>query len=77
VAEASFNISIEAMSFGLMEFNGLRGVRIPVKLAPEPLTALELSSGKPSTTYSGLLPALIEPTPRILTEMPPPGSPLF
>src|ERR1044072_8428749 len=73
-AEASFSISIEAMSEGLRLFSGLRGLGEAVK-APDPPTGAPSFTGIPSITYNGLLPAVIEVTPLILMLMALPGSP--
>jgi hypothetical protein len=63
VADASFNISIDSMSLGLIEDKGLmRGPRVTPTLtsAPSLLTSI------PSITYKGSLPALMELVPLIL-----------
>src|SRR5690349_18347211 len=55
VADASFNISIEAISFGLISF-----------IEPEVTPNADIN-GIPSTTYNGSLDEVIERLPRILT----------
>ena len=64
VAEASFRISIETMSDGLMDDSAL----VLLSALPE--------MGTPSMTYNGSLP-FSELIPRMLTEIPPPGAPEF
>src|SRR4030095_8775795 len=61
VADSSFNISIEAISFGLISF-------IEAELTPNADT-----KGIPSTTYKGSLDDEIDRVPRILTAGNSPG----
>ena len=63
-AEASFRTSMEAMSCGLIKFNGL--------VTPKEL----LSMIKPSTTNNGVVPDLKLPIPRMIMFWAAPGSPL-
>src|SRR5438045_9273225 len=64
-AEASFRTEIDSISPGGMSFRGL-------------LISLDVvDGGKPSTTYSGWVPAPMAPTPRIWIWGPPPGIPLL
>ena len=73
-AEASFRISIDAMSFGLMKLRGLPP-GIPPRAFPRPGRALPPSRGTPSTTKSGWLLERIDALPRTLTVVAPPGAP--
>src|SRR5688572_14341496 len=77
VADASLRTVIDSMSFGLIEFNALRGSAALTPLIAAPATMFSFWSGTPSTTYRGLLLAEIEVPPRTVIWTPPPGSPLF
>ena len=58
VAAASLSTSIDSISFGLMAASGLPDATF---------TSLSLEIWTPSTTYSGELPAEIDPEPRTCT----------
>src|SRR6478735_6233676 len=68
-AEASFNISTDSISFGLMSAKGLVGSLVGSD-------TLVLVTGNPSTTYKGWLLADMDEVPRILTLIPWPTLPL-
>ena len=74
VAEASFKISMDSISLGLIL---LKGLLLPaVHWLPLPGLTPAFTMGKPSTTYSGSFPAPVEAAPRIRTSIPPPGCAL-
>ena len=50
VAEASLSTVIDSMSFGLIEFSGLRGSAALTPLIIAPATGVSFWSGTPSTT---------------------------
>ena len=64
VAEASFKTLIDSISLGLMVFKRLAEPAMPL-----------LSTGTPSITIKGSLPALNEEPPRIRILLPPPAYP--
>ena len=66
VADASFKILIDSMSFGFITFK-------PFLIPPTPPE----SNGIPSTTYKGLEFKFNEPIPLIKTFDPSPGAPLL
>src|SRR5690606_41424660 len=73
VEAASFNISIEAISFGLISASGLSPkFCVPFKELTEPD-----SIGIPSTTNKGLLPEFKEELPLTRIVISPPGAPEF
>ena len=66
VADASFKIEKDAISFGLSKANGFATPAM-----------LEFDSGIPSITIKGSLLAFKEEPPRILIVLPEPGAPSF
>src|SRR5664280_815891 len=77
VAEASFNISIDSMSPGLILDKGFRPEAVPTVAVAEPASPalLSLYIGNPSITYNGSLPPVIELPPRMRTIEVAPGAP--
>ena len=72
VADASFNISIDSISFGLIADKApMRGPSVtPVDISPA-----SLFTSMPSITYKGSLPALMDVVPLIRIEVSAPGLP--
>ena len=75
-ADASFNISIEAISAGLTKINGLASGVWPNPATFAPGLADLPSNGTPSITYKGVFPERIELLPLIFTIVAAPGWPL-
>src|SRR5690606_6923383 len=72
VADASFKTSIDSISEGLIVDSAFKfgpSATVPPKLS------LLLSTGNPSMTYNGSLPALMELLPLVLTDVAAPGCP--
>src|ERR1700712_1470177 len=69
VADASFKISIDSISLGLIVASAFSPAPDP---APVDALLLSLYTGKPSITYSGSFPPVIEfpPRMRMLEELP-------
>ena len=74
--DASFRISIDAMSLGLRKFSGFELGIDPKSVERRPARALLPSRGNQSTTYNGSPPAEIEAIPLTLTTELEPASPL-
>ena len=58
------------------KFNGFFALELPKPTLGPPELTFSLLNGTPSTTNKGVLPLRIDPTPRIETFIPAPGSPL-
>ncbi|MNG03663.1 hypothetical protein D3C84_867520 [compost metagenome] len=75
-ADASFKTVIDSISLLFKKFNGFLACELPKPTLLAPGLTSSFDNGIPSTTNKGVLPLLIEPTPRIVTFTPAPGSPL-
>ncbi len=78
VAEASFRMSNDSISLGLIKFSGFVAGAPPIPAAETPSgEVVDMSSGTPSITYKGCWLERMVLAPRMRICAPAPGSPLF